>query len=27
MEHPYVVIKAPEGNGPFPNQEFKPAAR
>jgi len=27
MEHPFVVIKAPEGNGAFPNQEFKPAAR
>jgi hypothetical protein len=27
MDHAYVVIKAPEGNGPFPNQEFKPAAR
>jgi hypothetical protein len=27
MEHPFVVIKAPDGTGPFPNQEFKPAAR
>jgi hypothetical protein len=27
MEHAFVVIKAPDGNGPFPNQEFKPAAR
>jgi hypothetical protein len=27
MDHSYVVIKAPDGNGPFPNQEFKPPAR
>ena len=27
MDHSYIVIKAPEGNGPFPNQEFKPPAR
>jgi hypothetical protein len=27
MDHAYIVIKAPDGNGPFPNQEFKPAAR
>jgi hypothetical protein len=22
MDHPFVVIKAPEGTGPFPNQDF-----
>lgn len=27
MDHSYIVIKGPEGNGPFPNQEFKPPAR